>query len=165
MRELVLVGFLAISLSSFSQCEIYNRLASDGSMLYYMDPTVLYWSSSKELQGNIVSNKSTYFLGLQPIPFPAKPIGMQLNDKLEVTLANQKKYLLDLYDIQYLDDESIMQFLYVINKNDLPEFVNKQIIDIKINLGKEEGIRFYSITLHKKTLQEQLSCFLKEDKK
>ncbi len=165
MKQLLLVVLLAISLTSFSQCEIYNRLASDGSMLSYMEPSVLFWSSTKELQGSILSNNSTYFLGLQPAPFPVKPIGMQLKDKLQVTLANQKIYLLDLYDVQYLDDESIMQLIYIINKNDIADFVNKQIIDVRIYLGKEEGIRFYSITLHKTALQEQLSCFLKEEKK
>jgi hypothetical protein len=164
MRQLLLVGLLAISLSSFSQCEIYNRLASDGSILYYMDPIVLCWTGAKNLQGSIITDKINYYLGLQPSPFPAKSIGSHLKEHLEVTLANRKMYQLELYDIQYLDDETIMEFLYIINKNDLPDFVKYQIIDVTMYMGKEEGIRNYIFTLHKTALQEQLSCFLKGEK-
>jgi len=129
-----------------------------------MEPNVLYWGSAKELQGNIVTDKKNYFLGFQPSPFPAKSIGSQLKEHLEVTLANKKVYQLELFNVQYLDDESIMQLLYTINKNDLPDFVKYQIIDITMYMGKEEGIRNYTFTLHKTAIQEQLSCFLKEEK-
>jgi hypothetical protein len=165
MKSLLLLGFLCFTIPSFSQCEIYNSIASDGTLLYYMEPKVLFWSSTKELQGNVVADETNYYLGFQPSPFPAKNSGVEFKEHMEVTLTNKKTYLLKLYEAKYLDDESILQFLFLINKDDLPDFVKYQVIDMTIYMGKEEGIRSYSFNLNRTTLQDQLNCFLKEKNK
>jgi hypothetical protein len=56
-----------------------------------------------------------------------------------------------------------MQLLYLIDKKHIEAFLNFEAISVKINMGAEEGDRTYIFKLHKAALQEQLSCFLKEE--
>jgi hypothetical protein len=163
MKNILLLGFIAISLSSFSQCEIQNRLFPDGTMMYYMDPVVFYWTKTKELKGNVVTDKENYFVGLQPVPFPEKPQGNKLKNDLELKLSNNKIYRLRHYDTQYIKNDTLMQLLYLIDKKDLNDLLNFEATEVKIDMEGVEGIRTYVFKLHKRALQEQLACFLKEE--
>jgi hypothetical protein len=162
MRLFLFLEFLAISLTSFSQCEIFNRVSPDGSMLYYMKPVPLYRTKDKELNGNLLTDKENYFLGLQPIPSPEKSQLKKLKGNLEIKLSNGKLCHLKSFDTRYLENDTIMELLYLIDKRDMDDMLKFEILQVKIDLKGKEGFRTYNLKLNKATIQEQLACFLKQ---
>jgi hypothetical protein len=162
-KTALLLGFLAISLISFSQCEIQNRVIPDGSMMYYIEPVNFYWTKAKSLSGGIVTDKESYFLELFPIPFPEKPKGNELKDNLELKLSDGKSYALEHYDNRYIRKDTVFKLVYLIGKKDLDLLLNFEVTEARINMKGEEGIRTYVFKLHKSALKEQLGCFLKEE--
>jgi hypothetical protein len=163
MRTALLLVFLTISLLSFPQCEILNRVSPDGSMIYYMEPVNFYWTTAKSLSGSIATDKENYFLELFPLPFPEKPIGNQLKDELELKLSNGTTCKLEHFDTRYIRKDTVMKLLYLISKEDLELFLNFEVLEARINMKGDEGIRTYVFKLHKSALKEQLDCFLKEE--
>jgi hypothetical protein len=155
--------FLSVSISSFAQCEVLNRVTPDGSMQYYMKPVNFYWTSTKSLTGCIVTDKENYFLELQPLPFPEKPAGNKLKKKLILKLSNHSIYELKHYDTRYIEKDTVMEMLYLINKKDMDKLLNFEVVEAKIDMMGDEGIRSYVFKLHKSALKEQLACFLKEE--
>ncbi len=164
MKNFILFLFFAISISSFAQCDISNRLSPDGTMYYTMEPKVFYFTKTKELKGGIITDKENYFITLQPIPFPEKPEGRKLKGDLILTLSNNKTYPLRHFDTQYMDHDSTMQLLYLIDMKDVDDLLNFEAAEVKIDMKGTEGIRTYAFKLHKKAIQEQLACFLNEEK-
>jgi hypothetical protein len=55
-----------------------------------------------------------------------------------------------------------MEMLYLIGKKDLKAVLNNEVIEAKINMKGDEGVRTYVFKLHKAALKEQLTCFLRE---
>ena len=165
MNKLLFLFFLAISINAYPQCEILNRIYPDGSMMYYIEPVNFYWTESKELKGGVITDKENYYLSLLPVPFPAKPGGHKLKQNAELKLANDSIYVMEHFDTRYLDDDSVMQMLFLIERHHVEDFLNYEAISVKINMGAEEGIRTYVFKLHKAALMEQLACFLKEEEK
>jgi hypothetical protein len=157
--------FFSISASSFSQCQILNRVAPDGSMQYYMEPVNFYWTSAKSLKGSIVTDKESYFLELYPVPFPEKPDGKKLKNNLSLKLANGNNCELKHFDTRYVEDDTVMEILYLIKEEDIEQLLNFEVSEAKIDMMGNEGIRTYEFKLHKSALKEQLACFLKEDEK
>jgi hypothetical protein len=157
------MGLLTISLYSFPQCEIKNRIYPDGSMIYYIEPVNFYQTKAKSLKGGISTDKENYYLELQPVPFPKKPAGNKLKDDLEVKLSDGKSYVLKHYDTRYIRKDTVMKMIFLIDKQVLDQFLNFEVTQAKINMMGEEGIRTYVFKLHKEALKEQLSCFLKEE--
>ena len=155
---------LFISITSFAQCEILNRVAPDGSMQYYMEPVNFYWTSAKSLKGCIVTDRESYFLELHPIPFPEKPAGNKLKNELTLTLANGDTYKLKHFDTRYVENDTVMEMLYLISKKDIDFLLVNEIAGVIIDMMGEEGIRSYELKLHKSALKEQLDCFLNEEK-
>jgi hypothetical protein len=164
-KRLLAILSLFISISTYSQCEILNKVSPDGSMQYYMQPVNFYWTKSKSLSGCIVTDKESYFLELLPIPFPEKPAGNKLKDDLELNLADGNAYKLKHFDTRYTENDTVMEMLYLIGKKDLEVVLNNEIIEAKMNMKGEEGIRTYVFKLHKAALKEQLACFLNETEK
>jgi hypothetical protein len=158
------LALVASGLTSFSQCEIHNRIYADGMMLYYIEPVNFYWTKSKSLKGGIVTDKEDFYLELHPIPFPPKPEGRKLKDELEIKLSNDSVYHLEHFDTRYMDRDTVMQLLYLIEKDDLADFLNNQVVSVKINMKDSTGPRTYAFKLHKAALQEQLKCFLDQKK-
>jgi hypothetical protein len=163
VKSLLAIVFLTVSISSFSQCEIKNRVYADGSMHFYMEPVIFYWTKTKSLSGGIVTDKENYFLKLQPLPFPEKPAGNKLKEDLELKLANDITYKLEHFDTRYAENDTVMEMLYLIGKKDLETVLNNEVIEATINMGGEEGFRKYVFKLHKAALKEQLACFLEEE--
>jgi hypothetical protein len=130
-----------------------------------MQPQVFYFTKSKALKGGIVTDKENYFISMQPSPFPEKPKGRKLKDDLELKLANGKIYSLKHFDSDYIQNDTVLQLLYLIDKRDLQDFIKFETVDVKIDMKGTEGIRTYTFKLHKKAIQEQLACFMNEDKK
>jgi len=155
--------FLSVSVSVFAQCEILNRVTPDGSMQYYMKPINFYWTNAKSLKGCIVTDKENYFLELYPVPFPEKPAGKKLKNDLVLKLANGEIYKLKHYDTRYVDDDTVMEMLYLISKKDLEFFRNNEVVQADIDMNGNEGVRSYEFKLHKGDLKQQLECFLKEE--
>ena len=155
--------FLSVSISSFPQCEILNRVSPDGSMQYYMEPVNFYWTSSKSLKGCIVTDKENFFLELHPLPFPEKPAGNKLKKRLVLKLSNDSIYELKHYDTRYVDKDTVMEMLYLIGKDDMDQLLKFEVEEAKIDMMGDEGIRSYVFKLHKSALKEQLACFLKEE--
>jgi len=151
------------SLASFAQCEIKNKIYPDGSMLYYIEPVNFYWTEAKALKGGIQTDKENYFLALQPTPYPVRDKSIKLNDDLEMKLSNDSIYILEHFDTRYMEHDSVIQLLYLINQDHLEAFLNFEAISVDINMGEDEGIRTYVFKLHKAALQEQLACFMKEE--
>lgn len=164
-RSFLLLLFLTVSVSSFSQCEILNRVSPDGSMMYYMEPVNFYWTSTKSLKGCIVTDKESYFLELHPVPFPEKPDGNKLKKDLVLTLSNGRFYKLKHYDTRYVENDTVMEMLYLISNKDIDSMLNFEVTEAKIDMMGEEGVRSYLFILHKTALKEQLACFLKEEEK
>jgi len=162
-NSLLALVLFSISTSSFSQCEILNRVAPDGSMQYFMEPVNFYWTSAKSLKGSIVTDKESYFLELYPIPFPEKPDGKKLKNNLSLKLANGNNCELKHFDTRYVEDDTVMEILYLIKKEDIDQLLNFEVSEAKIDMMGAEGIRTYEFKLHKSALKEQLACFLKEE--
>jgi len=156
------IVFLSVSITSFSQCEILNKVSSDGSMHYYLQPVNFYWTKSKSLSGCIVTDKESYFIKLLPIPFPEKAAGYKLKADLNLKLADGNTYKLKHFDTRYTENDTVMEMLYLIGKKDLEAVTNNEVIEAKIDMKGEEGIRTYTFKLHKAALKEQLACFLNE---
>jgi hypothetical protein len=163
MKQMIVLLFTVLTIPVFSQCEIKNRVAPDKTMSYYIEPVNFYWTKATSLKGGIVTDRENYFLELLPIPFPLKPAGKKLNKDLEIKLSNNKIYELSHYDTRYIDNDTVMQMLYLITKKELEDFLNFEVIEARINMMGKEGIRTYVFKLHKSALKEQLACFLKEE--
>jgi hypothetical protein len=160
---LLLTGLLVASFTVSGQCEIQHRIYPDGSMLYYIEPVNFYWTESKDLKGGIVTDKENYYLALQPSPFPEKPLGNKLKDDLELKLANDSLYKFKHFDTRYMEDDTVMQMLYFIDPIYVDDLLDFEAVSVRINMEGEEGMRSYVFKLHKKAIQEQLACFLKEE--
>jgi len=156
---------LSLSLLSFPQCEILNRVSPDGSMQYYMEPVNFYWTQSKSLQGCIVTDKENYFLELHPLPFPEKPEGNKLKNNLILKLSDGNTYELAHYDTRYSQNDTVLEMLYLIDKKDMEPMQNLEVIEAKIDMNDTEGLRTYIFKLHKKALSDQLACFLNAEEK
>jgi len=164
-KTVLLSALLIFALSAFSQCEILNRVAPDGSMKYYIEPVNFYWTKAKSLSGGIVTDKESYFLELLPVPFPEKPAGEKLKDDLQLILSDGKTYTLEHYDSRYIRKDTVMKLVYLIKKQDIDLLLKLEVKEAKINMKGDEGIRTYVFKLHKAALKEQLECFLKEEEK
>ncbi|RED19671.1 hypothetical protein BD847_3958 [Flavobacterium cutihirudinis] len=166
MRSLVFVLF---GLCSFwcskviAQCDVKNKLSADGSMMYYFEPAVFYTTQAKSLKINVLTDKEHYFIALQPTPFPPKKEGKKIKGDLIMHLSDNNVYKLSHYDTQYMDNDSIMQVLYLINENDLASFSKNEAISAEIKMEGTEFIREYKFKLHKDAIIKQLNCFLKKD--
>jgi hypothetical protein len=163
----IVLGLFCIfgSESLFAQCEILNRVAPDGSMQYYMEPVNFYWTNAKSLKGCIVTDKENYFLELHPIPFPDKQQGKKLKKDLSLKLADGIIYELKHYDTRYVQDDTVMEMLYLIEKDEIDSMLKYEVFEARIDMMGDEGVRTYVFKLHKSALKEQLECFLKEDEK
>jgi hypothetical protein len=154
--------FLYASGSLFAQCEIHNRVSPDGSMQYYMEPVNFYMTKAKSLKGCIVTDKESYFIQLQPVPFPEKPEGNKLKKDLILKLSDGTSYELTHFDTRYVEKDTVMEMLFLIDKKDIDKLMNFEVTTAEIDMMGTEGIRSYELKLHKSALKEQLSCFLKE---
>ena len=131
--------------------------------VFYMDPALFYYTKTKELRGGIITDKENYFIALQPVPFPPKPEGRKLKEDLELKLANNEVYKLKHFDTRYMDNDSAMQLMYLIDMKDVEDFLKFETTEAKIDMKGTEGIRTYVFKLHKNAIQEQLKCFLKKE--
>lgn len=164
MKKLFLTILVLTSIESFAQCDVKNKVLADGSMVYYFDPAVFYTTKSKSLKINIVTDKENYFVALQPTPFPEKKTGKNITDDLIIRLANNEEYKLTHYDTQYIQNDSIMQVLYLIDNKDIDAFSKFEAVVASINMKGTEFVRDYNFKLHKDEILKQLACFLKKEK-
>jgi hypothetical protein len=170
MKELIIKALVLSSLSfgalvSFSQCEIQHRIYSDGSLYYYIEPVNFYWTETKDLKGGIMTDKENFFLALQPNPYPEKEVGKKLKSDLILKLSDEKEYLFEHFDTRYLEGDSIMEMLYLISKDQMKPLQEYEVIQAKLDMNGEEGVRTYNFKLHKAALKEQLDCLLKDEEK
>jgi hypothetical protein len=161
------IVFLVLLISSemIAQCEVKNKVLADGTMIYYFEPAVFYFTKSKSLKINIVTDKEHYFIALQPTPFPPKKDGKKIKEDLIIHLADQKQYKVTHFDTQYRQNDSVMQVLYLIDDNDIESFSKLEAVLAEINMEGTEFVRSYNFKLHKDAIIEQLNCFLKEEDK
>lgn len=163
-RELtILFLFVFAGSNLFAQCEIKNKVLADGTMVYFFDPANFYITKSKSLKINIVTDKEHYFVALRPSPFPYKKEGKKIKDDLVIHLANKNQYKLAHYDTQYINNDSVMQVLYLMDDKDIEAFSKYEAIVAEINMQGTEFVRSYNFKLHKEAIMEQLKCFLKKD--
>jgi hypothetical protein len=162
-KSIFALAFLMASVATFPQCQILNRVSPDGSMQYFMEPVNFYWTSAKSLKGCIVTDKENYFLELHPVPFPEKPDGNKLKKELVLKLSDGNTYALQHYDTRYAENDTVMEMLYLIDKEDMNNLLNLEVLEAKIDMMGDEGIRSYMFKLHKSALKEQLACFLQEE--
>lgn len=166
MRSFV---FVLLTLCSFccskaiAQCDIKNKLSADGSMMYYFEPAVFYSTKAKSLKINVLTDKEHYFIALQPTPFPPKKEGKKIKGDLIMHLSDNNIYKLVHYDTQYMNNDSIMQVLYLIDEKDLSSFSKYEAISAEIKMEGTEFIKEYKFKLHKAAIIKQLNCFLKKD--
>ncbi len=167
MKHILTVFFLSmLTTPLFAQCDgVTQRVRPDGSLFYYLPSMRFYWTEVKQLHGEIITDKEDYYLGLEPSPFPEKSKGEKFNKKLSVKLSNGDSTQLEQFDARYVQNDSSLVLIYLIKKDQLDLFLNNDINQVKINMGKEEGIRTYNFKLHKSALREQLACFVNDKKK
>ena len=163
-KSAFLLGLIAAASAAFPQCQILNRVSPDGSMQYFMEPVNFYWTKAKSLKGCIVTDRENYFLELHPSPFPEKPEGKKLKKDLVLKLSDNNTYEFKHFDTRYADNDTVMEMLYLIDKEDMDPVLNFEVIEAKIDMMGNEGIRTYVFKLHKSALREQLACFLNEEK-
>jgi len=163
LKSLLTLLFSTLSVSIFSQCEILNRVSPDGSMQYYMEPVNFYWTKAKSLTGCIVTDKESYFLELRPIPFPPKAERKKIKNDLTIILSDGNSYKIDHFDTRYVEEDTVMEILYLIKKDDVDNLLKFEVVETKIDMLDDSGIRSYVFKLHKSALKEQLECFLKEE--
>lgn len=163
----LVIVFLVLLISSkmIAQCEVKNKVLADGTMIYYFEPAVFYFTKSKSLKINIVTDKEHYFIALQLTPFPPKKDGKKIKEDLIIHLADQKQYKVTHFDTQYRQNDSVMQVLYLIDDNDIEAFSKLEAVLAEINMEGTEFVRSYNFKLHKDAIIEQLNCFLKEEDK
>ena len=159
-----LLGLITAAGTAFSQCQILNRVSPDGSMQYYMEPVNFYWTRTKSLKGCIVTDKENYFLELHPAPFPEKSEGKKLKKNLVLKLSDNMTYEFKHFDTRYAENDTVMEMLYLIDKDAMDPVLNFEVTEAKIDMMGNEGIRTYVFKLHKSALREQLACFLNEEK-
>ena len=114
---IVIAGSIIYPLSSSAQCEILHRVSPDGSMQYFMEPVNFYRTSAKSLKGCIVTDKESYFLELQPVPFPEKPAGKKLKKDLLMKLSDGETCNLKHFDTRYIENDTILEMLFLINND------------------------------------------------
>jgi hypothetical protein len=166
IRMSILVAVLScLSAEALPQCEIHHRVAPDGSMQYLMEPVNFYWTRAISLKGGIVTDKESYFLELLPVPFPEKPAGNKLKRDLLMKLSDGSTSNLRHFDTHYVEDDTVMQMLFLIDEKDIDKMLNFEVEEVSIDMMDEEGVRTYEFKLHKSALKEQLTCFLKDDEK
>ena len=56
-----------------------------------------------------------------------------------------------------------MEILFLIDKDEMNPLQAFEVVQAKIDMMGEEGVRTYTFKLHKGALKEQLDCFLKEE--
>ncbi|HMT28150.1 MAG TPA: hypothetical protein PKD91_02605 [Bacteroidia bacterium] len=164
LLNLFLVLLLCASHESHAQCETKQRMSPDGSMLYYFEAQVFYFTKAKELKGNVVTDKEHYFIAFLPSPFPGKSEGKKMKDDLTLKLDNGKLCKLSYFDTRYYENDSIMELLYLIDKKDLKDISEVDTQEVTINMKGEESLRTYYFKLHKSAIREQMQCFLRENK-
>lgn len=164
-KTALVLGFFAFSMTVFSQCEIKYRVFRDGMMQYYMEPVNFYWTNTKSLKGCIVTDKENYFIELHPVPVPEKKEGKKLKKDLNLKMSDGITYDIKHYDTRYVEDDSVMEMLFLIDKEDIDRLLNLEVVEAKIDMMGTEGIRTYVFKLHKTALKEQLACFLKKEEK
>jgi len=164
-KSLLAIILLFASILTFAQCEILNRVSSDGSMRFYIEPFNLYQTDAKSLKACIVTDRESYFLELQPVPFPEKSKDNKLKDALNLKLVNGEALKMKHYDTRYVSNDSILKILYLIGKDDIDKLLQTEIAEFSINMGESEGIRTYVLKLHKGELKQQLDCLMKDEEK
>ena len=170
MKAIIKIGLLGLvsilaTGNISAQCEILNRVSPDGSMQYYMEPLNFYWTNAKSLKGCIVTDKENYFLELHPVPVPDKQIGKKLKKDLVLKLSDGIVYELKHYDTRYVQEDTVMEMLFLIEKDEIDSLLKYEVTEARIDMMGDEGVRTYVFKLHKSALKEQLECFLKEDEK
>ena len=157
------ICLLLLSATSFSQCEILHRMSPDGTMQYYMQPVNFYWTEAKSLEGCIVTDRESYFLLLRPLPYPEKPAGNKLKEDLVLVMSNDTAYTLKHFDTRYIENDTVMAMLFLIDQKDFDIMVKFEVKEAKIDMKGEEGVRSYEFRLHKAALRDQLACFMKDE--
>ena len=150
--------FISISSSVLGQCEIKNLVRADGSMYYYVNPVLFYQTSSRELKGGVVTDKENYFISLQPRPFPAKPDGRKLKGDIQILLSNQKTYTLKNFDSRYINSDSILEMVYLMDKKMADELLQNEVESVTMQTEKDAAAQVYTFRLHKKAFSDQLKC-------
>lgn len=158
---LFLALVITTALSAQTNCDIKSRVGADGALYYYIEYVRFYYTSEKQLEGGIVTDKEHYFLTLQPFPFVMKKSSEKLTDSVDVVLSNEKKYRLGNYYVRFHKEDSLLRMVYFIPKDLLNDFKDYNISSVKINMGGDEGVREYDFKLHKSALREHLACFEK----
>lgn len=163
IKSLLFSCLLSVTTESFPQCEIKHRIFPDGSMLYYIEPVNFYWTQAKDLKGGIMTDKESYYLALQPNPYPEKEVGRKLKSDLVLKLSDGNEYRFEHFDTRYLEGDSIMEMLFLVGRDQMEPLQAFEVVQAIIDMDGEEGMRTYTFKLHKAALKEQLECFLKDE--
>jgi hypothetical protein len=152
-----ILGFHILPAYIIAQCDVTEKMMADGTMYYHGETLLFYKTSEFQLSGSIVTDKEHYYLRLKPLPFPERPAGTKLIDNLEIKLTNDTIYTLKLHDAYYRADDTSFTLLFLFDKKDIEPFRNKEVVEIRLNLG--QGSFTYEFRLHKDAIRQQLACF------
>lgn len=162
MPRIIFIIFLVFCPFTLSaQCDIKEMMMADGTMYYHGETILFYKSSRFQLSGNLVTDKEHYFLKLQPVPYPEKPLGKNLKSNLQVKLSNDSSYILKLHDVYYRDKDTSFIILYLFDTKDINPFTQKDVEEVKLDLG--ESAVTYTFLTHRDAIRQQFSCFIKKE--
>ncbi|MBO9571828.1 MAG: hypothetical protein J7497_06410 [Chitinophagaceae bacterium] len=145
--------------SAAQDCEILNRVQPDGSMWYYMDPQKFYETEKNSLFGAIATDGENYYLMLIPHPTPPKKESRKISSNLHVKLQDGITQILEHFDSQYIDQDTILAVFYNIGKDQLSDLRKKPVEQITLDLP-DSSQKVYNFMLHKEAIQQQIQCFL-----
>jgi hypothetical protein len=78
-------------------------------------------------------------------------------------MANDTAYILNHFDTRYIENDTVMAMLFLIDQKDMDIMTKFEVREAKIDMKGEEGVRSYQFKLHKAALKDQLACFLKDE--
>jgi hypothetical protein len=166
VRKIILsaaVLICAYPMVSHGQCEIESRLDLNGIMYFYAEPVKVYWTSAKSLYCGAVTDKKDYYLQFYPNPFPEKPKGSIRKSPATVVLEDEKEVSMKNFDTWFDSSDSIFKMLFLIPEGELESFISNEILTVSLDMGDEEGVRVYTLKLHKDAIRQQLNCLISMD--
>lgn len=149
------VFFFSYLVPSYSQCKIEHKILADETMMHYLEPKIFYKAEEKYVKISLMTDDEYFFIAVETISFSESKV--KIKQDLTLNLANKKQYKLKHYDTQYLDENTVLNVLYMIDKNDLEDFRSDDGLITSINIEGNEFVA--NDDLNKKIILEQLQCY------
>ncbi len=153
---LALLIFIASVSFASAQCDVRQRVMADGSLYNYVAPVMLYQTATRTLQGGVMTDGENYFLELRVTP---KLVPMPDKVALTLTLTNDEKYTLDMFDRRSSANDSSLVTTFLMAKDKIEDFSTNEINTVDMMYDKQDSTyNVYTLKLHRALIKEHLEC-------